>query len=318
MNLQATVLPALLGTQIGRCSFPWGGQSLHPARALPCPVRSPQGWMQGSVVRSPGWGCPRSACAHPALLFLVLWVRWPGRTVYLVGPAGETGRRVVTVLLALVTQAWLSCSHPNQLYTQVSAWLKPPVSPPFWALAHSVYPTPPPGSPRAEQFRFFSCRDLRPTPALISHRGVYWETLGELPELKKHMDTQAFGGSCPELTAASRPAALHPGQSLRRPVTRPPVPGLIPFREKLAPGLGAGALLQVGQPWLVGGQRTPRSAVSPLTHATLSVLRGPLCLLQEAPLHAQPCSWCIRREMRVPVEVGRVLERCVACGLSCL
>lgn len=151
MNLQATVLPALLGTQIGRCSFPWGGQSLHPARALPCPVRSPQGWMQGSVVRSPGWGCPRSACAHPALLFLVLWVRWPGRTVYLVGPAGETGRRVVTVLLALVTQAWLSCSHPNQLYTQVSAWLKPPVSPPFWALAHSVYPTRPPGSPRAVQ-----------------------------------------------------------------------------------------------------------------------------------------------------------------------
>ncbi|KAM9725347.1 uncharacterized protein ACBT57_017312 [Dama dama] len=241
MNLQATVLPALLGTQIGRCSFPWGGQSLHPAWAactLPCPVRSPQGWMQGSVIRSPGWGCPRSACARPALLFLVLWVRWPGRTVYLLSPAGEAGRRVVTVLLALVTQAWLSCSHPNQLYTQVSAWLKPPVSPPCWALAHSVRPTPPPGSPRAEQFRFFSCKDLRPTPALISHRGVYWETLGELPELKKQLDTQAFGGSCPELTAASQLAAVYPGQSLRRPVTWPPVPVSFPSERSWHLGLG--------------------------------------------------------------------------------
>ena len=259
----------LLGTQVGRCSFPWGDQSLHPAQALPCPVGSPQSWVQGSVVRSPGRGCPRSACPCPPLLFLVLWVCWPARTVYLLSPAREAGRRVVTVLLALVTQAWLSCSHPHQLYIQVSAWLKPPVSPPFSALAHSVHPTPPPGSPRTEQFRFFSCKDLRPTPALISHRGVYWETLGELPELKKQLDTQAFGGSCPELTAASRLAALHPGQSLRCPVTRPPVPGLIPFREKLASGLGAGALLQVGQPWLVRGQRTPRSAVSPLPPACL-------------------------------------------------
>lgn len=45
MNPQATVLQ--LGTQIGRCSFPWGGQNLHPAWALPYPVRSPQGWVAG-------------------------------------------------------------------------------------------------------------------------------------------------------------------------------------------------------------------------------------------------------------------------------
>lgn len=36
--------------------------------------------------------------------------------MYLLGPAREADRRVVTVLLALVTRAWLSCSHLNQLY----------------------------------------------------------------------------------------------------------------------------------------------------------------------------------------------------------
>lgn len=96
------------------------------------------------------------------------------------------------MLLALVTRAWLTdvllTSEPS------STPLKPPVSLSFWALAHSVCPSPPPGPPKAQQFRFFSCKDLRPTPAFISHRGIYWETLAELLELKEQLDTQALGG----------------------------------------------------------------------------------------------------------------------------
>ena len=140
---------------------------------------------------------------------------------------------------------------------------------------------PPPHPPRAQQFRFFSCKDLRPTPAFISHRGVYWETLGKLPELKEQLDTQALGGSCSELTAASRLAALHPGQSLRCPAIRPPVPGLVHFREKLAPGLGASELL---------GRQCHPSPLLPgaLTCATLSVLPGPLCPSRKPPSMLSP------------------------------
>lgn len=117
-----------------------------------------------------------------------------------------------------------------------------------------------------------------------------------LLELKEQLDTQAFGGPAQSLTAASWLAALHPGQSLRCLSLSLPVRSYSLQREAGTWAWEAGELLQVGQPWLVKGAREllgqqcqpSPSCPSALTSATLSVLQGLLCPLQEAPSMLSP------------------------------
>lgn len=80
-------------------------------------------------------------------------------------PLGRQAAGKVTMRLALVMQAWPSCSHPLLVSGTVgflsALWLtlRAPIS--------LSWPS------GAEQFRFLDCKELRPAPTCFSQKGIW-------------------------------------------------------------------------------------------------------------------------------------------------
>lgn len=297
MNPQATVLqPSTAGRPDGPLLIPLGRPESTPSLgpALSCQEPAELGG-RDSVIRSPDWGFPRSACPCPPLLFLVFRVCWPGTTVYLLGPTREAGRRVVTMLLALVTRAWLSCSHLNQLYPTEAPSLT------FLLGSGSLrVPHPPSWSPQSSAVQVFQ---LQGSETNSSFHKPQRDLLGDSCGASRTEGATGHTGlrrCCSELTAASRLAALHPGQPLRCLSLSLLFPVLFPSERSRHLGLGRVSSCRWASPGLSRGRELLGRQCHPspllpgaLTRATLSVLQGLLCPPQEAPLHAQPSSCCI-------------------------